>query len=133
MYHSTGKVEYCHCRMSVTREERDRLRSTRLYNKGDMVLIWANEGDLIQYGTLVEDADIDPMTGQPCQQDEIIIDSFPDLAPSAQAFSGGPLAEDLEKGLSLLQLVNNRLFIIGSATLILWALIIAPLWLILGS
>lgn len=44
------KLHYMPCNADVGDAERERIRQTELYRKGDTVLVWVNEGDLCFVG-----------------------------------------------------------------------------------
>lgn len=88
-------VRYTNALVDVDSIERSRLISSSLYKQGDIVLIWANKGDLLEYGMLYrEDTEICPTTGMLYDSDELPLHHVAHRAPSAQSFSGGPLAEN---------------------------------------
>ena len=43
------KVRYTNA-SEVTLEQREAAAKSDLFNKGDMVLVWVNEGDILRYG-----------------------------------------------------------------------------------
>lgn len=55
------KLHYMPCKADVGDSERERIRQTELYKKGDTVLIWANEGDLCFVGVNLTKRDPEPL------------------------------------------------------------------------
>ena len=49
-----GHVRYCSARGQTFSEMQDSAHASPLYDAGDMILVWVNEGDIIEYGQAIE-------------------------------------------------------------------------------
>lgn len=48
------RIRYARYRGPIDEAERERIRKTPLYELGDTILVWVNEGDLCMVGTNAE-------------------------------------------------------------------------------
>ena len=49
-------VRYCHAKGDTFSEMQDNAHANPLYERGDMILVWVNEGDIIEHGHAIERA-----------------------------------------------------------------------------
>lgn len=55
-------VRYCHAKGGTFSEMQDNAHQSPLYERGDMILVWVNEGDIIEHGHAIERAAAAPTT-----------------------------------------------------------------------
>lgn len=105
-------IRYVNCGGDATPDQRKHALGSALHPIGDMVLVWVNEGDLLDHGTCMEDAPLDPETGLPNHMapdphgctvsfDPMSVTplyGFPEPAPVALPYSGGPFAQNRTRG-----------------------------------
>lgn len=49
-------VKYCHAKGKTFSEMQSNAHANPLYERGDMILVWVNEGDIIEHGEAIERA-----------------------------------------------------------------------------